>query len=208
MTPRHLFIAPASAPSLRWIEAFPGARVISAQDPVPLADGRHALVWLCTCNGDWRDVLMRLRRDRPDAHVVVMSMRPQQDEGLAALELGARGYCHALSAPALLREIGEVIARDGLWVGPELLQRLITLLQPHLPRRSTDEVLKALSERETAVARLVAAGHSNKEVAQRLDITERTVKAHLSSIFGKLGIRDRLQLALRLGRNDAEPTLH
>lgn len=208
MTPRHLFIAPASAPSLRWTEAFPGASVISGHEPVPPGDERHTIIWLCTCNDDWRDVLMRLRGDQPDRHVVVMSMRPQQNEGLAALELGARGYCHALSAPVLLREIGEVIARDGLWVGPELLQRLITLLQPHLPRRSADEVLKGLSERETAVARLVAAGHSNKEVARRLGITERTVKAHLSSIFGKLGLRDRLQLALRLGRNDAGPTLH
>ena len=56
----------------------------------------------------------------------------------------------------------------------------------------------ALSDRETQVARLVSAGASNKEIAENLLITERTVKAHLSAVFEKLGVRDRLQLSLRV----------
>jgi len=55
-----------------------------------------------------------------------------------------------------------------------------------------------LSEREVQVARLIANGASNKEIADRLVITERTVKAHLTAIFEKLGVRDRLQLSLRV----------
>lgn len=55
-----------------------------------------------------------------------------------------------------------------------------------------------LSERELQAAKLVAGGASNKEIADQLAITERTVKAHLSAIFEKLGVRDRLQLSLRI----------
>ena len=57
---------------------------------------------------------------------------------------------------------------------------------------------RVLSEREVQVARMVAAGASNKEIASRLAITERTVKAHLAASFEKLAVRDRLQLALRV----------
>jgi DNA-binding NarL/FixJ family response regulator len=61
-----------------------------------------------------------------------------------------------------------------------------------------DELPEELSGREAEVAREVVAGRSNKEIARVLGITERTVKAHLGAIFAKLGVRDRLQLALRL----------
>ncbi|MCH8282968.1 MAG: helix-turn-helix transcriptional regulator, partial [Chloroflexi bacterium] len=62
--------------------------------------------------------------------------------------------------------------------------------------------LTILTERERAVALAVAEGRSNKEVARLLDITERTVKAHLGAAFRKLGVRDRMQLVLKLSRQD------
>jgi DNA-binding NarL/FixJ family response regulator len=55
-----------------------------------------------------------------------------------------------------------------------------------------------LSDRERQVAQLVASGSSNREVAEQLSISERTAKAHLTSIFEKLGLRDRLQLSLKI----------
>jgi RNA polymerase sigma factor (sigma-70 family) len=65
-------------------------------------------------------------------------------------------------------------------------------------RRAVGALLASLTERERGVAEAVASGLSNKEVARRLGITERTVKAHLSSAFRKLGVRDRMQLVVRL----------
>ena len=65
---------------------------------------------------------------------------------------------------------------------------------------------RAVSAREAEVAQAVAAGKSNREVAEQLFISERTVKAHLGAVFEKLGVRDRLQLALRLsGRAATRP---
>jgi len=96
-------------------------------------------------------------------------------------------------------------------VGPDLLQRLVGSTSAALAARpaiaTTPPPATAapganawalLSARETQVARSVQAGRSNKEVAALMFISERTVKAHLGTIFEKLGVRDRLQLVLRL----------
>jgi DNA-binding NarL/FixJ family response regulator len=83
-----------------------------------------------------------------------------------------------------------------------LLQKLVGVTSHRLgqlpPAGEIDDWSALLSEREAQVARLVAAGFSNREIADRLAITERTVKAHLTAIFEKLGLRDRLQLSLRI----------
>jgi DNA-binding NarL/FixJ family response regulator len=77
------------------------------------------------------------------------------------------------------------------------MRQLVLATARILPATSTPQAdLSLLTSREKAVAELVAAGKSNKEVARDLDITERTVKAHLGSAFEKLQVRDRLQLVL------------
>lgn len=97
-----------------------------------------------------------------------------------------------------------VTRHRGIWVPPELLARVMGSAYRALggESRQHDEVLTELTERERLVALAVAEGQSNKEVARRLDITERTVKAHLGAIFRKLGVRDRLQLILKLGQRE------
>jgi DNA-binding NarL/FixJ family response regulator len=100
--------------------------------------------------------------------------------------------------------VAQVIQHGGLWLGPDLVQRLMAATRdvlarsPNAPVQAAD--VSALSDRELQVARAVADGHTNKEVADLLHISERTVKAHLGSVFEKLGVRDRLQLVLRLAR--------
>jgi DNA-binding NarL/FixJ family response regulator len=155
------------------------------------------------------------------ARVVVLSNAPEQLEGLNALDHGASGYAHAYAVPALLQEVALVVALGGLWVGPELLQRLVGASSAALARIPlsaaepaseaapvpANNAWAALSAREAQVARAVTAGRSNKEVASQLFISERTVKAHLSAVFEKLGVRDRLQLVLRLAASTPPLTL-
>ena len=84
---------------------------------------------------------------------------------------------------------------------PELVQRLLKLSLRVLPGESPiDESLNDLTARELMVAEQIATGATNREIAQRLQITERTVKAHLTAIFEKLGVRDRVQLALAMNK--------
>ena len=204
----HLFLdqAVASWPAIareRWLQAFPAGRLghwVELQQTVAAGD----TVWVPVMQEDWRIKVAALLQVQPACQVVVLSAVPDQVEGLCALNAGARGYCHLLAAPGLLQEVAQVVGLGGLWVGPELVQRLMTatreLLQrsPGAVRSAVD--LSVLSERELQVACAVAEGKSNREVAEQLHITERTVKAHLGAVFEKLGLRDRVQLVLQLAQ--------
>ena len=115
------------------------------------------------------------------------------------------------------------MAHGGLWVGPDLLQRLVNSAQAALALRSAPATPAApappvapaggaaanlwskLTPREMQVARAVTAGRSNREVAELMFISERTVKAHLSVVFGKLGVKNRVQLVLSLAETP-DPT--
>jgi len=203
-------VAPVMPPE-RWLQAFPDgqwATWATLQGSVHAGD----TVWIPVTQLDWPDCVRTLQREQGAAPVVVLSPVPHDAEGLRALDAGARGYVHLLAVPAVLREVDQVVRRGGLWVGPELVQRLLASTRqvldtaPASARSLAD--LSVLSEREAQVARAVAAGKSNREIADQLCISERTVKAHLGSIFDKLGVRDRLQLALRLsaGTPDGAPS--
>lgn len=188
-------------PPERWIQAFPDGRWAdwpSLVNTLGADDG----VWVPTARPDWEVRVAALLQQHPGRRVVVVSGVLQDAEGLRALQAGARGYCHQLALPAVYREVEQAVRHGGLWVGPDLVQRLMAATRSALdrsPRAPLPPVdLSKLSDREAQVARLVAAGKSNKEVADQLFISERTVKAHLGAVFDKLGVRDRVQLVLHL----------
>ncbi|MDD3675637.1 MAG: response regulator transcription factor [Thauera propionica] len=182
----------------RWQGAFPEGRTLAVSD-LSAALPSGSVLWLPASGPDWRATLTALRQRAPQAAVVVMSAVPEVGEARDALAAGARAYCHIAASPGLLREVGLVVAHGGLWLGEALMSRLLGTLASALPPRPAASELDSLSARELEVARAVADGLSNKEVAERLGIAERTVKAHLGMVFSKLGVRDRLQLMLRLG---------
>ena len=98
-----------------------------------------------------------------------------------------------------LRNVVAVVQAGQVWVGQRLMLHLVQQLG--VQSKKEIAVLKHdrfndLTDRESEITRLVSTGASNKKIAQILDITERTVKAHISSIFSKVGVSDRLQLAL------------
>lgn len=134
-----------------------------------------------------------------ERRVILADPAPAQSRGLAALQAGCAGYCHAYTEPSLLRQVIAVVHSGEVWVGKELLGRLLGALNDRLPA-TTETWREALTERERDVAQLAASGLANKEIADQLDITVRTVKAHLTNAFAKLGVRDRVQLTLRLRR--------
>jgi DNA-binding NarL/FixJ family response regulator len=89
------------------------------------------------------------------------------------------------------------VGRGDIWAGPELLQRLLRrLLQQSQPSADVP-AWWLLSERESQVMAALKRGESNKEIARELNITERTVKAHVSAILEKAGARDRIDLILK-----------
>ena len=196
---RHVFFASnSSKPSSRWREAFPDGACVDELDAVQPTD----LVWIDTADKGWERTLQCIAGAPLSSAVVLVSSTPDDEEALRGLERGARGYCHAYAVPSLLREVAQVVERGGLWIGPGLLERFIAALRPRLPASPRD-LGGLLSQREREVGKAVAAGRSNKEIGEQLGISERTVKAHLGSIFDKLDVRDRLQLALLLSDDHA-----
>lgn len=188
---QHLFLSPAEIQSPRWQQAFPAAQI---SDAVPHIN-THEFVWMLL-----RDELSFIQiqsLSATGARVIAMTAIENPQEARRALEAGASGYVHYLAIPQVLEQVAQVVSVGGMWLGADLMRQLVLATARILPAASTPSAdLSLLTSREKAVAELVAAGKSNKEVARDLDITERTVKAHLGSAFEKLQVRDRLQLVL------------
>jgi DNA-binding NarL/FixJ family response regulator len=142
--------------------------------------------------------------------VVVLSDQPTDDEALAAFSAGARGYCNTHATAQLLSQVATVVLQGGLWIGESLMQRLVSATSRLQAGADTavfppDESWAiGLTDREKEVARTLANGASNKEIARSLGITERTVKAHVGAVLEKLQVRDRLQLALIINRRTSK----
>jgi DNA-binding NarL/FixJ family response regulator len=119
------------------------------------------------------------------AAVIVLTANDSSENGIAALRLGARALVPKEFAIEILMEAIRTVASGRVWMPPDLQTAFAEqIISP----------TKRLSPRETEIARYVAMGLKNAEVAQRLDLRESTVKTHLNSIFQKLGLRDRMEL--------------
>ena len=199
---QHLFISANGDLLPRWRGAFPLAEAV----PVRVLSNVFApdYAWLRLLPGASVAVQVQVvRRHLPDAALIVLSDTPSDDEGMQAFSAGARGYCNSHASEAVLRQVFSVVSQGGLWIGESLMERLLVGIT-RMPVPGTDASAakngwhEKLTEREWDVARAIAAGASNKEVARQLGITERTVKAHVGVIFTKLEVQDRLHLALRI----------
>lgn len=185
-----------------WLEALPHAMIVSKLNGLPGLN-QSGIVWCRLRVGDELAKILAGIDDLAAGHpVVVLSDEPDERLIMQALAAGAAGCCNSRAAPEVLRQVALVVSNGGLWVGQSLLQRLVGSTAKSLGQRQNlaknDEWGGQLSERERQVAKLVAGGLSNKEIAEQLKIAERTVKAHMTAIFEKLGLRDRLQLSLRI----------
>lgn len=130
--------------------------------------------------------------------VLVLSTHPSDDEAQQALRSGASGYAHAFTPVSSLNTIIQSISEGSVWMGRNLLQRLLRDVGSRLPPPTAGDWTLNLSPREQEVAGLAATGMGNQEISERLGITERTVRAHLSAVFEKLQVGDRLMLALKV----------
>jgi len=126
--------------------------------------------------------------------VIMLTMHHQQQQVLQAMKSGARGYLlKSASAQEVVQAIRTVHA-GGMFIEPGLTGTIVSEFR----RLSTaaGKGMDALSEKEIEIIRYVATGMSNKEIADKLAYSEKTVKNYLTIIFQKLGIRDRTQAAI------------
>jgi DNA-binding NarL/FixJ family response regulator len=135
-----------------------------------------------------RSALTCLRAVAGRVHVVIVTANEYSDEPLAAMRAGARAVVFKRFAIEMLLDAVHAVVEGNVWLPPVLQARLAGAMHEADRRR--------LTPRELDVVRHIAMGLRNADIAHRLFISEETVKAHLSNVFGKLGVRDRTELAL------------
>jgi len=145
---------------------------------------------------DGLEATRRILAEHPSAHVVVLTTFADDQRVRDAIQAGATGYLlKDVLKGDLLRALREAAAgRPSLH--PEVQQHLMQAVAAGTPASQTKPPHASLSEREFGILRLIAEGHSNKEIAAVLYLTEGTIKGYVSTIFDKLGVADRTQAAL------------
>lgn len=198
-----LLICPHQKKLENWIETCPDGEIHSSISTNSDRNQKH-LFWLHAENHDSQPwvitAIHEIHRHFPDSRIIVLANTPDQRQAVDLLKQGAAGYCHAYTPASVLHEVKAVVEHGGLWLGQELLQRLIMVSKNMVGSQPQHiaELTARLTEREREVALEAAKGLSNKQIARDLNITERTVKAHLKHVFERLQVKDRLQLALLL----------
>ena len=130
-------------------------------------------------------------------HILALSSQLQDTQGQQMLLHGASGYAPKHLPLDAISRILQSIQDGAIWMGRSLLRKLLEDIDARLPSApDMQSWQQGLTAREIEVAQLAAIGQNNAEIAHALAISERTVRAHLSSIFDKLAVVDRLQLAL------------
>ena len=146
------------------------------------------------------DVLAQLTQIQKESLVgvpfMVLSTTPTFEQARFYLTMGAKGYGNTMMHESYLVSAFQSIYEGNMWLSPEYITKMIQDL-PSMPKKETNP-LATLSHREAEVATLLSQGDSHKEIAEKLQITVRTVKAHASAIYSRLNIKDRLALALLL----------
>ena len=186
--------------------------VLDAQPDIEVVgeagDGAQALERLRTAGADV--VLMDVRMPRMDGieatrritgapggpKVIILTTFDLDEYAFAAIKAGAAGFLLKDAGPVQLVEAIRAVHSGDAVVAPSTTRRLLDRFAVHLPdaeRRAASGALATLTARENEVLRLVARGLSNAEIAERLYVSEATVKTHMGRILTKLDLRDRVQ---------------
>ena len=145
------------------------------------------------------EVLQKMKDKHMRVKVLVLTVHNEVEYLLKAVDIGINGYLLKDSESAELKKAILTVVNGEDYIQPSL----IPLLNAKMIDRNKDNVkIESLTRREMDVLKLLAVGMYNKEVAEKLSISERTVKNHVSNIFKKIGVTDRTQAAVFAIRNN------
>ncbi len=146
---------------------------------------------------DGMEVLRELAASQIPIRTLVLTASIDKDQIVRALKLGAYGVILKESTTQRLFDSIRCVMAGQYWVGRESVSDLVRALRTVSPGEPTSRSKEfGLTPREMEIVTLVVAGYSNPDIAQRCSISEQTVKHHISNIFNKLGVSNRLELAL------------
>ena len=182
-------------------EASDGCEVL---DRVQELDPDVLLLDLRMPNLDGLSALQALQQTNKRTRVIVLTASEDKNEFVQAMKLGCSGIVLKQTAPELIVKSIRKVHGGEIWLDSHTTAAVIRQFvaaddapQPTAPQAATRERERSpLSQREREIVALVAQGFKNKEMAEKMFISEQTVKNHLHNIFDKLGVSDRLELAL------------
>lgn len=145
------------------------------------------------------DVLSELKDKKSKIKVLVLTVHNETEYLMKAVEIGINGYVLKDSESAELKKAIFTIAEGENYIQPSL----IPALNSKMIEKNEDEIkIESLTKRELQVLKELAVGKFNRDIAKEMEISERTVKNHISSIFKKLDVTDRTQAAVFAIRNN------
>jgi len=142
------------------------------------------------------EVIGAVHEASPSTKVLILTASDDRRDHVAALTQGARGIMMKDSAAETLVTAIRAVYNGQAWVDREITGTLLEELAHRGNPAEAGAEGPQLTARESEIVDLVISGCRNREISERLKISEKTVKAHLSNIFAKLGVRDRLELAI------------
>lgn len=145
------------------------------------------------------EVLKSLKSKKSKLKVLVLTVHNEIEYLMKAVDIGVNGYVLKDSESAELKKAIFTVVEGETYIQPSLIPALNAKM---IETNKDAEKIKSLTKRELDVLKLLAVGMYNKEVGKRLEISERTVKNHVSNIFKKLGVTDRTQAAVFAIRNN------
>lgn len=147
--------------------------------------------------GNGMDATRRIVHTSPHIRVVVLTMFDDDDSVFAALQAGARGYLLKGSLKAeVLRAIRAASNGEAIF-GPSIAQRLMQHFTRHTSGGHSRDLFPELTEREREILALMAQRLTNQEIAERLVLSGKTIRNHVSNIFSKLQVADRAEAIMR-----------
>jgi len=141
-------------------------------------------------------VTRQISHEFPTIAVIILTMFRDQQQVLLAMKNGAKGYLLKNASSQEVAQAIRTVHGGGMYIEPDMTGALVHEFRRLSNANASGQSLDALSEKEVVILRYVATGMSNKEIAEQLSYSEKTVKNYLSVIFQKLGIRDRTQAAI------------
>ncbi len=149
-------------------------------------------------NKNGLETLKEIKESKLNVKVIILTVHNEADYLMSAVEIGANGYVLKDSGSAELVHAIKTVMEGESYIQPDMIPMLNSKM---VVRNKDKEKIKELTKREMEVLILVSEGMFNKEIADKLHISERTVKNHISSIFRKIDVADRTQAAVFAIRN-------
>jgi len=147
------------------------------------------------------ELLLYIKTTHNILNVIALVNIPKLAHGTLMIKKGCKSYIGKETSKIILREVLKTVVEGNVWLYPELMNYIIKNMTVDTEKNQDSKALSILSAKELEVANLVSEGNSNKEISQQLDIQLVTVKKHVSKIFEKLKVKDRVSLAIFINKH-------